>query len=65
MSFYVFFLCFDNFAASKKQLADFISSLHGHIASLLRHMVGSLGMLWTIFASAIELFYEFMLSKSN
>ncbi|XP_022156022.1 pumilio homolog 24 [Momordica charantia] len=28
--------------ASKKQLAGFISSLHGHVASLLRHMVGSL-----------------------
>lgn len=32
------------FAASKKQLAGFISSLHGHVASLLRHMVGSVGM---------------------
>ncbi|CAN0855634.1 Pumilio homolog 24 [Linum grandiflorum] len=28
-------------SASKKQLGDFISSLRGHIASLLRHMVGS------------------------
>ncbi|KDO71778.1 hypothetical protein CISIN_1g0061651mg, partial [Citrus sinensis] len=27
--------------ASKKQLAGFISALHGHVASLLRHMVGS------------------------
>ncbi|KAI3691457.1 hypothetical protein L2E82_49816 [Cichorium intybus] len=27
--------------ASKEQLADFISSLYGHVASLLRHMVGS------------------------
>lgn len=27
--------------ASKKQLAGFISSLHGHVASSLRHMVGS------------------------
>ncbi|KAK4797471.1 hypothetical protein SAY86_029797 [Trapa natans] len=27
--------------ASKKQLTGFISSLHGHVASLLRHMVGS------------------------
>ncbi|VVA24672.1 PREDICTED: pumilio [Prunus dulcis] len=27
--------------ASKKQLAGFISSLRGHVASLLRHMVGS------------------------
>ncbi|KAI3498598.1 hypothetical protein L1887_34375 [Cichorium endivia] len=27
--------------ASKEQLADFISSLHAHVASLLRHMVGS------------------------
>ncbi|XAR48675.1 hypothetical protein NMG60_11031568 [Bertholletia excelsa] len=27
--------------ASKNQLAEFISSLHGHVASLLRHMVGS------------------------
>ncbi|XP_022848760.1 pumilio homolog 24, partial [Olea europaea var. sylvestris] len=28
--------------ASKEQLAEFISSLHGHVASLLRQMVGSL-----------------------
>ncbi|KAI3512208.1 hypothetical protein L1887_19487 [Cichorium endivia] len=28
-------------ASSKEQLADFISSLHAHVASLLRHMVGS------------------------
>ncbi|XP_021907004.1 pumilio homolog 24 isoform X2 [Carica papaya] len=28
-------------SASKKQLGGFISSLHGHVASLLRHMVGS------------------------
>ncbi|XP_009621817.1 pumilio homolog 24 [Nicotiana tomentosiformis] len=28
--------------ASKEQLAEFISSLHGHVATLLRHMVGSL-----------------------
>lgn len=28
--------------ASKEQQAEFISSLHGHVASLLRHMVGSL-----------------------
>ncbi|MQM03123.1 hypothetical protein Taro_035896 [Colocasia esculenta] len=28
--------------ASKKQLEGFISSLHGHVAPLLRHMVGSL-----------------------
>ncbi|KAJ9699672.1 hypothetical protein PVL29_005507 [Vitis rotundifolia] len=27
--------------ASKKHLAAFMSSLHGHVASLLRHMVGS------------------------
>ncbi|KAI3848597.1 hypothetical protein MKX03_010307 [Papaver bracteatum] len=27
--------------ASKIQLEGFISSLHGHVASLLRHMVGS------------------------
>ncbi|KAL0367778.1 UNVERIFIED_CONTAM: Pumilio24 [Sesamum radiatum] len=27
--------------APKEQLAEFISSLHGHVASLLRHMVGS------------------------
>ncbi|KAI3791722.1 hypothetical protein L2E82_05584 [Cichorium intybus] len=30
-----------NMEASKEQLADFISSLYGHVASLLRHMVGS------------------------
>ncbi|GFP85284.1 pumilio homolog 24 [Phtheirospermum japonicum] len=28
--------------APKEQLAEFISSLHGHVSSLLRHMVGSL-----------------------
>ncbi|KAL3508131.1 hypothetical protein ACH5RR_033513 [Cinchona calisaya] len=28
--------------ASKEQLSEFISSLHGHVAPLLRHMVGSL-----------------------
>ncbi|EPS61931.1 hypothetical protein M569_12862, partial [Genlisea aurea] len=28
--------------ASKEQLAEFISSLHGHVGALLRHMVGSL-----------------------
>ncbi|KAE9455155.1 hypothetical protein C3L33_12926, partial [Rhododendron williamsianum] len=28
-------------SASKKQLAEFISFLHGHVAALLRHMVGS------------------------
>ncbi|KAK4338905.1 hypothetical protein RND71_040367 [Anisodus tanguticus] len=28
--------------ASKEQQAEFISSLHGHVAALLRHMVGSL-----------------------
>ncbi|XP_051152665.1 pumilio homolog 24 isoform X2 [Andrographis paniculata] len=28
--------------ASKEQIAEVISSLHGHVASLLRHMVGSL-----------------------
>ncbi|CAI9776211.1 unnamed protein product [Fraxinus pennsylvanica] len=28
--------------ASKEQVAEFISSLHGHVASLLRQMVGSL-----------------------
>ncbi|GMP56986.1 hypothetical protein CsSME_00021254 [Camellia sinensis var. sinensis] len=27
--------------ASKNQLAEFSSFLHGHVASLLRHMVGS------------------------
>lgn len=32
-------------AASKEQLAQFISSLHGHVAPLLRHIVGSLGMI--------------------
>ncbi|CAL5337916.1 unnamed protein product [Camellia sinensis] len=30
--------------ASKNQLAEFISFLHGHVASLLRHMVGSVGL---------------------
>lgn len=32
------------FSASKKQLAGFISTLRGHVAPLLRHMVGSVGM---------------------
>jgi len=31
------------FGASKEQQAQFISALHGHVATLLRHMVGSLG----------------------
>ncbi|KAK8705049.1 hypothetical protein V6N13_048658 [Hibiscus sabdariffa] len=31
--------------ASRKQLAGVISSLCGHVALLLRHMVGSVGML--------------------
>uniref|UniRef100_A0A453MBU3 PUM-HD domain-containing protein n=1 Tax=Aegilops tauschii subsp. strangulata TaxID=200361 RepID=A0A453MBU3_AEGTS len=29
--------------ATKKQLALFISSLHGHVASLLRHTIGAAG----------------------
>lgn len=33
------------FSASKKQLTVFVSSLRGHVASLLRHMVGSIGIL--------------------
>ena len=37
--FYIFYLV----AASKEQLGEFISFLHGHVASLLRHMVGSVG----------------------
>ena len=36
----VIFFC----AASKQQLSSCISSLRGHVASLLRHMVGSVGM---------------------
>ncbi|KAH0651384.1 hypothetical protein KY285_031509 [Solanum tuberosum] len=31
------------FGASKEQQAQFISALYGHVATLLRHMVGSLG----------------------
>lgn len=34
------------YVASKEQLAEFISFLHGHVASLLRHMVGSAGMVF-------------------
>lgn len=45
-----FFVHLDDFkwfyyAASKQQLSACISSLRGHVASLLRHMVGSVGML--------------------
>lgn len=32
-------------AAPKEHLAEFISSLHGRVAYLLRHMVGSLGIM--------------------
>lgn len=42
LPFYLFI--FSLVVASKEQLASFISSLHGHVAPLLRHTVGSLGM---------------------
>lgn len=66
--------------ASKKQLAEFISSLHGHVASLLRHMVGSvvvehayqLGnatqkqeLLVELYSTELQLFKDLVLMKEG
>lgn len=68
-SFFFFFSVL--FAASKKQLEGFISSLHGHVASLLRHMVGSVGLytylvflnlLLLIFPEVLILVYVYLFS---
>ncbi|KAK4783041.1 hypothetical protein SAY86_007415 [Trapa natans] len=66
--------------ASKKQLAGFISSLHGHVASLLRHMVGSvvvehayqLGnasqkqeLLMELYSTELQLFKDLIATKKS
>ncbi|XP_050373546.1 pumilio homolog 24 [Argentina anserina] len=66
--------------ASKQQLAEFISSLHGHVASLLRHMVGSvvvehayqLGnatqkqqLLGELYSTELQLFKDLALKKEG
>ncbi|KAM5568884.1 pumilio [Rosa sericea] len=66
--------------ASKQQLAEFISSLHGHVASLLRHMVGSvvvehayqLGnatqkqeLLVELYSTELQLFKDLVLKKEG
>lgn len=50
------------FSASKEQFAEFISSLHGHVASLLRHMVGSLG---TAKSAYFDNYLEFTVHNSD
>ncbi|XP_065863731.1 pumilio homolog 24 [Euphorbia lathyris] len=66
--------------ASKKQLAEFISNLRGHVASLLRHMVGSvvvehayqLGnatqkqeLLMELYSTELQLFKDLTLMKES
>ncbi|XP_004296879.1 PREDICTED: pumilio homolog 24 [Fragaria vesca subsp. vesca] len=66
--------------ASKQQLAEFISSLHGHVATLLRHMVGSvvvehayqLGnatqkqeLLVELYSTELQLFKDLVLKKEG
>ncbi|KAL6186013.1 hypothetical protein ACLB2K_042135 [Fragaria x ananassa] len=66
--------------ASKQQLAEFISSLHGHVATLLRHMVGSvvvehayqLGnatqkqeLLVELYSTELQLFKDLVLNKEG
>ncbi|KDP27853.1 hypothetical protein JCGZ_18933 [Jatropha curcas] len=66
--------------ASKKQLAEFISNLHGQVASLLRHMVGSvviehayqLGnatqkqeLLLELYSAELQLFKDLTLMKES
>ncbi|KAL6190925.1 hypothetical protein ACLB2K_037319 [Fragaria x ananassa] len=65
---------------SKQQLAEFISSLHGHVATLLRHMVGSvvvehayqLGnatqkqeLLVELYSTELQLFKDLVLKKEG
>ncbi|KAG8372915.1 hypothetical protein BUALT_Bualt12G0116700 [Buddleja alternifolia] len=67
-------------SASKEQLAEFISSLHGHVASLLRHMVGSLvieqaynlgnatqkqTLLMELYSPELQLFKDLVTMKEN
>ncbi|XP_024958712.1 pumilio homolog 24 [Cynara cardunculus var. scolymus] len=66
--------------ASKEQLAEFISSLHGHVASLLRHMVGSVvvehayqlgnatqkqALLMELYSTELQLFKDLVLVKER
>ncbi|XP_031110494.1 pumilio homolog 24 [Ipomoea triloba] len=66
--------------ASKEQLAKFISSLHGHVASLLRQMVGSLviehayqlgnsaqkqALLMELYSSEIQMFKDLLSVKET
>ncbi|KAK6146190.1 hypothetical protein DH2020_020059 [Rehmannia glutinosa] len=66
--------------APKEQLAEFISSLHGHVASLLRHMVGSLviehaynlgnatqkqALLMELYSPELQLFKDLVTGKEN
>ncbi|XP_042022741.1 pumilio homolog 24-like [Salvia splendens] len=66
--------------ASKEQLAEFISSLHGHVASLLRQMVGSLviehayclgnasqkqTLLMELYSPELQLFKDLVTMKQN
>ncbi|KAK9059426.1 hypothetical protein SSX86_022046 [Deinandra increscens subsp. villosa] len=66
--------------ASKEQLADFISSLRGHVASLLRHMVGSVvvehvyqlgnatqkqSLLMELYSTELQLFKDLALVKER
>ncbi|OIW17690.1 hypothetical protein TanjilG_29040 [Lupinus angustifolius] len=67
-------------SASKKQLAGFISALHGHIAPLLRHMVGSVvvehayelasaaqkqGLLLELYSTEFKLFKDLVTLKES
>ncbi|KAJ9181869.1 hypothetical protein P3X46_005916 [Hevea brasiliensis] len=66
--------------ASKKQLAEFILNLHGHVASLLRHMVGSVviehayqlanatqkqELLMELYSTELQLFKDLTLMKES
>ncbi|KAK6122603.1 hypothetical protein DH2020_043660 [Rehmannia glutinosa] len=66
--------------APKEQLAEFISSLHGHVASLLRHMLGSLviehaynlgnatqkqALLMELYSPELQLFKDLVTGKEN
>nr|XP_043628259.1 pumilio homolog 24 [Erigeron canadensis] len=66
--------------ASKEQLADFISSLRGHVAPLLRHMVGSVvaehayqlgnatqkqSLLMELYSTELQLFKDLALVKER
>ncbi|CAK9145615.1 unnamed protein product [Ilex paraguariensis] len=66
--------------ASKEQLAEFTSSLHGHVATLLRHMVGSLviehayklgnatqkqALLMELYSTELQLFKDLVTTKEG